>query len=628
MLTDIRRFPEFAERFLRIRPDEGGSTIPFRMNPVQRYLHENYVVPTYRAGKPVRLLILKCRQSGVSTWAESLSYWLAIGHQEWASLVIGEDEEQTRTIFRMIRRYNDYAPWNSTEEDTSLFPLFPQRGDSQRALEFGQKSKVHKGNLYAGRDDVVFLDSTIEVKSAQKEGALGRAGTYQSVHASEAARWPKLTESLSALLSCAHPLPETVTIIECTAYGMNEFYTFWNNLVVGNEQVPTMWQRVFIPWYWDARYELPLEIDREYVSEYEEQLVDRIQSDRELEEIDAGAKTLNRIWAKLFWRRRQIRDVFFGDPSDPQSWDVFNQEFPSTPSEAFLFSGRYAFSPYAMKLMEGHARAPIWRADIDMKRRSGQHRDVAPSIVDVSKHDHGKLRVFEEPQEDAKYVVFGDVAEGKAIEGVAEKLSKWDFSCAQVVKIGESFPLKQVAIWHGNADPDQYGDVLVALARYYNEALLGWEINGPGHALKLQILDIHDYENIYLRKEEDSLSGKILMKAGWRTTRRSKPDMVSIAQKLVRERDLVVYDDATISEMKSFAIMGENKYEAAQGHDDRVIALCGSVAIVNDDIQELRAQIAIERKERERRKREEDRDKMSDHEEEERPWNPILGDEW
>ena len=626
LLTDIRKFPEFAEQYLKIRPDEGGEVIPFRLNPVQRFIHERFVVPAYEVGEPVRLVVLKCRQSGVSTYSEALSYWLTIGHPEWASLVIGEEDKQTRTIFRMVKRFNDYAPWN-LNDDTRLFPLFPQKRDSQSALEFGAPSKVHKGNLYADRDDVVFLNSIIEIKSAAKEDALGRAGTYQSVHASEAARWTSLTESLGALLSCVHPKPETLVVIECTADGMNEFYSFWNNLTVGDQTVPSTWQRVFIPWYWDSRYELPLDVEREYLTDYEELLVKRIQDDKLLDEIDPKAKRLNRIWAKLFWRRQVIRDRMFGDPGDPQSWDLFNQEFPSTPAEAFMFSGRYVFSPYAMKFQEGNIREPKWQGEIELKRKHGQHKDVAPSVIETYPHPRGKLKVFLEPEKNAKYAIWADVAEGKAVEGVAESKSKWDFSCAQVLRVGEDLPVKQAAIWHGNVDPDQYGEVLVALAMHYNEALLCWEVNGPGHSLRLQILDQHNYENIYLRKEEDSLTGKVLQKPGWRTTRRTKPDMVSVAQRFVRERDIVIYDDPTALEMKSFAQVDVNKYEAAQGHDDRVISLCGCLAIINEDIQDMKMQIKLDREERERKEKEEDRDRMI-HEEEETPWDPILGNEW
>jgi hypothetical protein len=243
-------------------------------------------------------------------------------------------------------------------------------------------------------------------------------------------------------------------------------------------------------------------------------------------------------------------------------------------------------------------------------------------------HPRGRLKIYEQPQEGHKYVLFADVAEGKATEGIGEDKSKWDFSCAQILKMTSWPPaIMQAAIWHGNCDPDQFGSILVALAKLYFNAYLGWEINGPGRSLGLQVIDKHRYGNIYMREDYDSITKRPTKKPGWRTTRRTKPDMVAISQRFVRQGEIIIYDGPTLSEMKAFARVSENKYEAAQGKDDRVIGLAGALAIGEPLMAYLKRVYDKEQKKKELKEFDPDLDifKMDDEEE---IWNPVLGSEW
>ena len=634
LLKDIRAFPEYCERFMKIVPEEGGKLIPLRLNPIQSWFHENFVVPTYEAGKPLRFCILKSRQMGFSTYISAFTHWCTKGHTGWNSVVIAQDDAQTRELFRMYRRFDQHS------DDPDIFPLFPKRSDSTDAVEYNHPSQLHRGQLFSQLDGplwldsqsgraAVMLDSRIAVKSSEKKQVLGRSSTFHTVHASEAAFWPDVVGSLTALTACAHEKPETAVFLETTANGMNSFHSFYNNLRVGSVDVPHVWQRLFLPWYWDPRYEvadIKKYTRREWQDEYEQALFYRILNDPHLTRIDPKAQQTERIWAKLFWRRWALVNKAFGDE------EKFKQEYPSNDSEAFLFSGQSVFSYTGLQRMETELRAPDWQGNIELLKpeKDRDNLNVKPSIVQLEENPHGRLKIWEEPQEPHLYVIFGDVAEGKAAEGVGEEHSKYDFSAAAVLSV-TTFPpaLRLAAMWHGNCDPDQYGSVLVALAKHYRDAYLGWEINGPGRSLNIQVTDHLGYSNIYMREDWDDITKRITKKPGWRTTARTKPDMVSVAQRFIREHELVVPCSATHAELRSFSRVGPNKYAAATGHDDRVIAVCGALAIIEGHIMILKRRFDAEKKKLDAKLRGDIIDDIDAYrEEDEQPWSQVLGSEF
>ena len=624
LLQDVRRFPEFAERFLKIQTTKGGELLPFTLNRVQSWFFWKHVVPTWEAGKPLRIVILKARQEGFSTFCQAFDLWVTLGRRNTANLVIGRDEEQSLMLFRMIHRMDQNLPIGDA------LPVFVKAKCNKHEIEYNRPPIGKFPRKLMGRDDLVYLDSRVEIKSAQTEMNLGRAGTYHCVHASEVAFWPDLVKSMSALLSACHEEPHTAVFLESTANGFNQFHSFWSNLELGDQEVPTDWQRVFVPWYWDPRYELKLDIKRFFVDQEEEDLYKRITEDQTAREIDPELNE-DRTWYKIFWRRKTIRDKSFGDI------EKFKQEYPSTDVEAFIFAGTSAFGLTALKKMERHIKNPVMRVNINFQQPK-QGEEIKKDkmgrthpLYQFEEHERGRLLIYEPPQPKARYVIFGDSAEGKAAEsfGTAdERKSKFDFTAASVLRV-DTYPkmIPQVAIWHGTIDPDLFGDLLVVLGWYCNEAYLGWEINGPGRSLNLQIVEKWRYSNIYMREDLDSITHRTTQKPGWRTTPGTKPDLVATGQRYVREQTLVIYDSATLMEMKAFSRVGQNRYEAAEGHDDRVITIVGGLTVVEPRLDAIRRQVEAEKKKDAlavAKVGSEDEERWEPHQ---RP-HPILGDEW
>lgn len=578
LLTNIDRFPEFCERFVRIRPKQGGALIPLRLNMIQWFVFKHFMVPKYKAGKQISLIILKARQWGGSTLIAAFQLWLTLGHANYNTLVVGREKSQAKKLFRMIKIMNDFAPWGKVPPDVSLFPYFIQSGDSNSLIDFSRKSRIHQPKMkrelkeYKLRlEDMLVLNSSIEVASAEVGDNLGRSGTYQSVWLSEVAKWEKITLPVGALRSCCHPEPETMMCLESTANGMNEFYHLWENMTTDEEDpIESEWDRCFIPFYWDDKYKLVIDAKQDFVNDYEEDLFTRIKGDALYREHIKPDLTDDEIWRKLFWRRRTIRDVKLGD------LDKFNEDYPSTPAEAFISSGQTIFNRAAIRAMAAQTKAPKWRGKVTPPTDNKSVGIYTPS-------PRGELRVWEEPLPNDKYIIFVDIAEGKEVEGafLSERRGGYDSTCAQVIRATAYPPaVVQAAMWHGDIDPDLGSGVWVALARKYNNALLAWEANKYGRGVAYHVVRKYGYTNIYRRKEFDTLSQRTTLKVGWWTDHRSKSDMVVTAIRFIREREVVLYDSGTITELNAFTQVAK-EFTSVGCHDDRVMALMGALVIAD-----------------------------------------------
>ena len=113
---------------------------------------------------------------------------------------------------------------------------------------------------------------------------------------------------------------------------------------------------------------------------------------------------------------------------------------------------------------------------------------------------------------------------------------------------------------------------MYCLSRYYNEALLGIEVNFSSYPTKeLQRLNYH---RMYMREEEDTITGAIQKKFGFRTTKLTRPIIISNLVELVREHVNLFNDVKTLQELLSFTRNEKGKPQASAGaFDDLVISI-------------------------------------------------------
>jgi hypothetical protein len=281
----------FARAALKLRP-KLGAVSPFVFNAAQHKLHAIIEQQKAKTGR-VRIIILKARRLGVSTYVAARLFHRTIFNPGLRTIIVGHERRASSNLFGIVKRFYDSLP-----ED--LRP--PVAASNAEELIFDK------------------IDSGYIVSVATNEGA-GRSATAQNLHASEAAFWPDLPVQMAALIQTVPDLDETEIIIESTANGFNDFHSLWRKAETGeSEFLP-----VFLPWTLDEAYKRAPAPDFQMTGE-EAKLA-------ELHGLDA---------AQIAWRRAKVAqlgaDAFFA------------QEYPLVASEAFISPDRESFIPVDLVL--------------------------------------------------------------------------------------------------------------------------------------------------------------------------------------------------------------------------------------------------------------------------------------
>lgn len=293
MRTD---FEYYAPRCLKIvtKKDEmGRSDIrPFSLNAAQKVLHD-HVERMKRECGYVRIIVLKGRQQGCSTYVQGRFYWKTTMHGGEKTFILTHQEQATENLFNMTKRYHDNAP--------VFVKPFVGRSNS-KTLEFSR------------------LESSYQVSTAGSKGA-GRSATLSNVHGSEVGYWENGADHLAGLLQAVPLAPGTEVILESTANGFgNIFHKQWEMAVKGESD----FRAVFIPWFIQAEYRRAVPDDFEpqndheavppgELTEYEYQIAYKLDDEQ------------------IYWRRMKIKEMGGGE----EGFFLFKQEYPATPDEAF-----------------------------------------------------------------------------------------------------------------------------------------------------------------------------------------------------------------------------------------------------------------------------------------------------
>jgi hypothetical protein len=388
------------------------------------------------------------------------------------------------------------------------------------------------------------LRSKISIATAGA-GEVGRSSTVHNLHVSELAFFPDPKTTMLGLMQCVPDSPNTNVIIESTANGVGDyFHDMWQKAEKGlNDFVA-----IFLPWFIQDEYTRPFRSEGEKQQLISE--VEMVTQDNNGNPVYTYEKLLrdkhNLTWEQLNWRRYTVANKCQGDE------ELFMQEYPSTPEEAFISSGRPKFNIPALRKYQTITKPPVKRGYLQWDKND----KMKVTFIDDAK---GYISIWKEPQKGIHYAVGADVAEG-LVDG--------DFSCGIV---GDS-NFDVVAMWHGHIDPDLFGVELVKLGTYYNDAYLGVESNNHGLTTLTSIKKL-EYWNLYFTKTFDKIAETMTMKMGWQTNLRTKPFMIDKLAEFIREFHLGIYSDLIIAEAFTYIIEDNGKTNAQPGtHDDTIMA--------------------------------------------------------
>lgn len=512
-------FYKYAKGNLFIK-NKDASIVKFEPNIAQRALIER-VIWLLENDQPVRIIVLKARQMGLSTAIEALIYWYTTTHKNITAAIIAHEEAASRNLYNMFKRYYDNS--------NSLFK--PNRKyDTRSDLTFGLQDQ--DGNE-------IGLNSVIKTATAKNTGA-GRSDTIQLVHGSEVAFWENGEDLVGSLMQTVPRRPGTMIFLESTANGRGNFFAkMWDKSVKGD----SVFETFFFPWWIQDEYEIEGEEIESFTPE-EQDIVDIMREGLKIGN-EAYKVPEDRIQAKIRFRRYKERE-FVASP------EVLLQEYPSTPHEAFIASGQTVFNIKALAHMEKNVK--------DTKTY-GLH-DNAEREVYVEEDQYAKLKIWNMPEVGEEYVIGADAAEG--IEG-------GDFSVADVIRVRD---MKTVARYRSQmVDPDQFAHILDKLGRFYNFALIGPEVNNHGLAIVQRLRDLF-YSNIYKRESGlDEVFETPTAKFGWKTTSITKPLAIDYLAEAIREGLVQDEDIVFIEEAFSYVRDEKGRTNAESGtHDDTVMA--------------------------------------------------------
>lgn len=516
----------FMQNFLKIR-NKKSELVPFKPNYAQ--IEFNKIIEENTKKKiPHRYIVLKARQLGISTYTEAYIYHDTSTRELVNSLIICHEEKASQNLFNMSKLFYEECPMairpmKKYANGRELVFENPTNNDAEKLRNPGLRSKITIAT--AGTSDTA------------------RSGTYHNIHVSEAAFFPNAKNTMTALLQCVPDEPNTFVCIESTANGIGGyFYDMWNAAVNGeNDFTP-----IFFPWFTDPEYSTEFEtedIKVAFIEECERMFPDASGKMVHTEEY-LLKKQFNLTWEQLYWRKKTIANKCGGD------LDMFHQEYPATPDEAFIASGRPKFNLKSVREYELNCAPPEFVGDL-----------IKPgNEIQLYDNEKGNLKIWLMPKAGEQYTIGADVAEG---------LATGDYSVGVVM----DSELNVCAKWRGHIDPDLFGKELVKLGTIYNEAYIAVENNNHGLTTLKSILN-EEYYNLFYTKQYDKVNDTITKKLGWSTNVRTKPLAIDKLAEFIREKFLGFWDIEIVSELYSYVIDDNGKTNAQEGkHDDCVMAL-------------------------------------------------------
>ena len=541
VMSDINCFQAAMEHCFMVI-DKRGQLVPFKLKKGQRKFLEIYF-KLKLAGLPIRIVILKARQLGMSTLIAAIAMMEMMIHPNLSCLVAADDKgDVTAALFEIYKRYVEHYPIaDQIESTTKGHRLILQNGSNIRCT--GEKA----------------------VKGI----------TCRYLHLSEAAFFTDLSK-FNAMANQAIPgLPGTVIILETTAnrYG-DAFYNFYKETERGEND----YEAIFLPWFWDEDYQHPFKDDLEKL-EFENSLDTIVKYGPERELMEAYPEiTLEH----MKWRRWCIAN------NCENSLGEFKRQYPSNSEEAFLAQDTNVIKTDALKFyLDKEVKEPKEQGRFEISEVMPHRKD--PVFVESS-FDRDIVQIYQDPDP------FGDYAAGSdhAIE-----LESKDYNHGVIIS---RQPLAVVATIRGFGNKRmgilEFSRQFYMLLKYYNMPPVAPESNAQGQAL-ISLFQEWEYPNL-MAEMELFTDTKVKDRWGWTNTQRTRSDGVALVTDHIEDKIIRIPDKTIINQMMTFIWANEGKgptdnikaQAALKGkrrtsgdedetgmHDDGIFALMGALFV-------------------------------------------------
>lgn len=555
-------FAFWAAMFAYIKRKGGGTDVLFRLKRPQRKLIKR-LEKMRKAGKPIRLILLKARQWGGSTAIQIYMAWLQLVHEVGLnSLIIahqGTGSDEIKDMFdRLVKSYP--------------VEMLHELGDAYAPNEPKMVGVGKSGSIFR----VPQRNCKIKIGTAERPNSC-RGGDYNLVHLSEVGLWKetdgkKPEDIVRSACSGILLRPYTMIVYESTPNGVGNFF---HKEYLAAKKGLSQFEAMFVAWFEIEQYELPFENEAE---KYE--FAKKLFANRRNEEIKSDREEPGTYLWRLWEKGATLEAIhwYVSERSKYTNHGDMASEYPSDDIEAFTYSGRKVFSSEDVEQFRPACRAPRWIGEI---YGSADEGEKAIEGLRFKKEADGRLFMWHDVEKSDieevtdRYLVVVDVCKGHTKNA--------DF--ADILVIDRLFmmdgePPVVAAEWHGHIDMDKLAWKATQVAAYYNNALLVIESNtletnntkGEAEYILTLIHEVYGRQ-LYARKQsaEDIRQG-LPKKYGYHTNPLTKKVVIYNLKVVIRERLYIEREEACLDEYLTYVETENNVFEAMEGyHDDRLM---------------------------------------------------------
>lgn len=555
-------YPFWAAMFAYIKRKGGGTDVLFRLNRPQRKLIKR-LEKMRKAGKPIRLILLKARQWGGSTSIQIYMAWLQLVHEVGLnSLIIahqGTGSDEIKDMFdRLVKSYP--------------VEMLHELGDAYAPNEPKMVGVGKSGSIFR----VPQRNCKIKIGTAERPNSC-RGGDYNLVHLSEVGLWKetdgkKPEDIVRSACSGILLRPYTMIVYESTPNGVGNFF---HKEYLAAKKGQSQFEAMFVAWFEIEQYELPFENEAD---KYE--FAKKLFANRRNEEIKSDREEPGTYHWRLWEKGATLEAIhwYVSERSKYTNHGDMASEYPSDDIEAFTYSGRKVFSSEDVEQFRPACRAPRWIGEI---YGSADEGEKAIEGLRFKKEADGRLFMWHDVEKSDdeevtdQYLVIVDVCKGHTKNA--------DFADILVLNrqpMMDGEPPVVAAEWHGHIDMDKLAWKAMQVAAYYNNALLVIESNtletnntkGEAEYILTLIHEVYGRQ-LYARKQsaEDIRQG-LPKKYGYHTNPLTKKVVIYNLKVVIRERLYVERQEACLDEYLTYVETENNVFEAMEGyHDDRLM---------------------------------------------------------
>jgi len=509
-------FEYWCASCVHIKHKTKGCDVPFVLNSPQRRV-TSLLEEDRRAGRPIRMIMLKARQWGGSTLVQMYMAWIqsCLCHN-WHSIICAHVKDTAASIRGMYSKMLAGYPTELWDGDES-----PKLKPFERSINVRE---------IAGRG------CRVTIGSAENQEAV-RGSDYSMAHLSETAFWPSTphnspTDFIRAICGSIALIPNSLIVMESTANGVGSyFHKEWLRCKEGKGDK----RAVFVAWH---------EIE-----------IYRLEPDDPVELAETFTPYERMLWEhglcldQIYWYRRKLTEY--------TNHSQMMAEFPTTDGEAFLNTGRGVFAAEAVERL---------RCGCTITPKRGEM-----SATGFTEDSLGRMLMWRDAAAGESYAVSVDI-------GGRSASADWSVIAVMRRARGAEGCHEIVAQWRGHTDHDLLVRHAENIARHYNRALLIIESNtleteaeGDPNLFVLSRL-AERYHNLYRREGFDSATGTRTQRVGFHTNRATKALVIAELIAAVRDGSYIERDHEACNELLTYEQAANGSYAARCGcHDDIVI---------------------------------------------------------